>query len=87
MWLPYICYMVHRGTVFKKLCSYYHFLEETNLGTITHIEVDSLNRFHYFFLIFGASTRGYMLNLRPVICANNCHLKGPNKVALLLATV
>ncbi|XP_022880607.1 protein FAR1-RELATED SEQUENCE 4-like [Olea europaea var. sylvestris] len=59
---------------------------ERNPGTVTHIEVDSHNRFHYFFLAFGASVRGYMRYLRPVICVDGSHLKGLYKSTLLLAT-
>lgn len=74
------------GDSFQKLPSYCHVLGERNPGTVTHIEVDSHNRFHYFFLTFGASVRGYMRYLRPVICVDGGHLKGPYKGTLLLAT-
>ncbi|XP_022880619.1 uncharacterized protein LOC111397883 [Olea europaea var. sylvestris] len=35
---------------------------------------------------FGASIRGYMQYLRPVICVDDSHLKGPYKGTLLVAT-
>ncbi|XP_022841856.1 uncharacterized protein LOC111365532 [Olea europaea var. sylvestris] len=47
-----------RGTPeesFQKLPSYCHMLTEKNPGTIAHIELDSNNRFLYFFLAFGPS--------------------------------
>ncbi|XP_022876785.1 uncharacterized protein LOC111394990 [Olea europaea var. sylvestris] len=71
---------------FQRLSSYYHVLGENNPRTVTHIELDSRNRFHYFFLTFGASIRGYMQYLRPVVCIDGSHLKGPYKDTLLLAT-
>jgi hypothetical protein len=71
---------------FQKLSSYCHVLGECNPGTVTHIEVDSHDRFHYFFLAFGASIRGYIQYMRPVICVDGSHLKGPYKGTLLLAT-
>ncbi|XP_022897502.1 uncharacterized protein LOC111411177 [Olea europaea var. sylvestris] len=71
---------------FQKLSSYCHVLGENNPGTVTHIELDSRDRFHYFFLAFGASIRGYMQYLRPVVCVDGSHLKGPYKGTLLLAT-
>ncbi|XP_022880686.1 uncharacterized protein LOC111397956 [Olea europaea var. sylvestris] len=74
------------GDSFQKLSSYCHILQESNPGTVTHIEIDSRNRFHYLFLAFGASTRGYLHYLRPVICVDGNHLKGPYKGTLLLAT-
>ncbi|XP_022872850.1 uncharacterized protein LOC111391817 [Olea europaea var. sylvestris] len=74
------------GDSFQKLSSYYHLLRESNPGTVTHIEVDSRNKFHYLFLAFGASIRGYLHYLRTVICVDGSHLKGPYKGTLLLAT-
>ncbi|XP_022843465.1 uncharacterized protein LOC111367021 [Olea europaea var. sylvestris] len=71
---------------FQKLFSYCHVLGENNPETVTHIEIDSHNRFHYFFLAFGASIHGYMQYLRPVVCADSSHLKGPYKGTLLLTT-
>ncbi|XP_022897690.1 uncharacterized protein LOC111411386 [Olea europaea var. sylvestris] len=71
---------------FQKLSSYCHVLGENNPGMVTHIELDSHDRFHYFFLAFGASIRGYMQYLRPVVCVDGSHLKGPYKGTLLLAT-
>ncbi|XP_022880846.1 uncharacterized protein LOC111398126 [Olea europaea var. sylvestris] len=71
---------------FQKLSSYCHVVGESNPGTVTHIELDSQNRFHYFFLTFGASIRGYTQYLRPVICVDGSHLKGSYKGTLLLAT-
>ncbi|XP_022857392.1 uncharacterized protein LOC111378430 [Olea europaea var. sylvestris] len=64
----------------------HHQARESNPGTVTHIEVDSRNRFHYLFLAFGASIRGYLQYMRPVICVDGSHLKGPYKGTLLLAT-
>ncbi|XP_022854521.1 uncharacterized protein LOC111375842 [Olea europaea var. sylvestris] len=74
------------GDSFQKLSSYCHVLGESNPGTVTHIEVDSRNRFYYFFLAFGTSIRGYIHYLRPVICVDGSHLKGPYKGTLLLTT-
>ncbi|XP_022880717.1 uncharacterized protein LOC111397985 [Olea europaea var. sylvestris] len=71
---------------FQKLSSYCHVVGESNPGTVTHIEVDCCNRFRYFFVAFGASIRGYMQYLRPVICVDGSHLKGPYKGTLLVAT-
>ncbi|XP_022899241.1 uncharacterized protein LOC111412537 [Olea europaea var. sylvestris] len=67
---------------FQKLSSYCHVVGESNPGTVTHIEVDSCN----FFVTFGASIRGYMQYLRPFICVDGSHLKGPYKGTLLVAT-
>ncbi|XP_022891757.1 uncharacterized protein LOC111406598 [Olea europaea var. sylvestris] len=79
-------HMLHGKDSFQKLSSYCQVLGENNPGTVTHIELDSRDRFHYFFLAFGASIRGYMQYLRPVVCINGSHLKGPYKGTLLLAT-
>lgn len=67
------------GDSFQKLFSYCHIL-------VTHIELDSRNRFYYFFFVFSASIRGYVYYLRPVICVDGSHLKGLYKGTLLLAT-
>ncbi|XP_022866417.1 uncharacterized protein LOC111386195 [Olea europaea var. sylvestris] len=82
-------HMLHgtSGDSFQKLSSYCHVLGESKPGTVTHIEVDSHNRFHYIFLAFGASIRGYVHYLRLVICVDDSHLKCPYKGNLLLATV
>ncbi|XP_022883679.1 uncharacterized protein LOC111400499 [Olea europaea var. sylvestris] len=74
------------GDSFQKLSSYCHVQGESNPGTVTHIKVDSRNRFHYLFLAFGASIRCYLHYIRPVICVDDNHLKGPYKGTLLLAT-
>ncbi|XP_022869392.1 uncharacterized protein LOC111388813 [Olea europaea var. sylvestris] len=81
-------HMLHStpGDSFQKLSSYCYVLGESNLGAVTHIEVDSRNRFHYLFLAFGASIRGYLHYMRPVICVDDNHLKGPYKGTLLLVT-
>ncbi|XP_022859737.1 uncharacterized protein LOC111380410 [Olea europaea var. sylvestris] len=71
---------------FQKLSSYCQVLGENNPGTVTHIELDSHDRFHYFFLAFGASIRGYIQYLRPIVCVDGSHLKGPYKGTLLLTT-
>ncbi|XP_022880517.1 PKS-NRPS hybrid synthetase CHGG_01239-like [Olea europaea var. sylvestris] len=71
---------------FQKLSSYCHVVGESNPGTFTHIEVDFCNRFCYFFVAFGASICGYMQYLRPIICVDGSHLKGPYKGTLLVAT-
>ncbi|XP_022880786.1 uncharacterized protein LOC111398064 [Olea europaea var. sylvestris] len=71
-------HMLHgtRGDSFQKLSSYCHVLRESNPGTVTHIKLDSRNRFYYFFQAFGASIQGYVHYLRPVICVDDSHLKG-----------
>ncbi|XP_022868064.1 uncharacterized protein LOC111387713 [Olea europaea var. sylvestris] len=74
------------GDNFQKLSSYCHVLGESNPRTVTHIEVDSCNRFHYLFLAFDASIRGYLHYLRPVIYVDDSHLKGSYKGTLLLTT-
>ncbi|XP_022849788.1 uncharacterized protein LOC111371851 [Olea europaea var. sylvestris] len=76
-----------RGTPeesFQKLPSYCHMLTEKNPGTIAHIELDSNNRFLYFFLAFGPSVRGFREYMRPVICVDGSHLKGQYKGILLV---
>lgn len=42
--------------------------------------------FHYFFLGFGASTRGYIHYSRLIICVAYSYLNGPYKCTLLLTT-
>ncbi|XP_022842149.1 uncharacterized protein LOC111365876 [Olea europaea var. sylvestris] len=69
----------------QKLPSYCHMLTENNPGTIAHIELDSNNRFLYFFLAFGPSVCGFREYMRPVICVDGSHLKGQYKGTLLLA--
>ncbi|XP_022897696.1 uncharacterized protein LOC111411393 [Olea europaea var. sylvestris] len=74
------------GYNFQKLLSYCHVLGESNPRTVNYIEVDACNMFYYFFRTFGASIRGNMHYLRPVIYVDSSHLKGPYKGTLLLAT-
>ncbi|XP_022893941.1 uncharacterized protein LOC111408408 [Olea europaea var. sylvestris] len=74
------------GDSFQKLSSYCHVLGESNPGTVTYIEIDTHNKIHYLFLAFGASIRGYLHYMRPVICVDSSHLKGPYKGTLLLTT-
>lgn len=83
-WLLYVCNIIYQRIVLKriKLASYYHVLWESNLSTVTHIEIDFHKSFHYFFLTFGASIHSYIHYL--CWCS---YLKGLYKDILLLATV
>lgn len=69
---------------FQKLSSYCHVLGEK---LPLYFEVDSCNRFRYFFLTFGIRIFGYLEYLRPIICVEENYLRGPYKDTLLLATV
>ncbi|XP_022852007.1 uncharacterized protein LOC111373675 [Olea europaea var. sylvestris] len=72
---------------FQKLPSYCHMLTEKNPGTIAHIELDSNNRFLYFFLAFGPSVRDFREYMRPIICVDGSYLKGQYKGTLLVAAL
>lgn len=46
---------------YEILSRWFHMVKVKNLGYVTHIEVDSYNKFKYEFLAFGALVRGKML--------------------------
>ncbi|KAL3649199.1 hypothetical protein CASFOL_005602 [Castilleja foliolosa] len=71
---------------FAKLPAYLHRLKEVNPGTITHIESLEDGHFRYCFMSLGASIRGFLGNIRPVIAIDGTFLKGKLGGTLLLAT-
>ena len=44
---------------FAMLPSYCHVLKEVNQDTVTHVELNSDNKFKYFFMALGAAIRGF----------------------------
>ena len=76
-----------RGTPkhsFAMLPSYCHVLKEVNPGTVTHIELDSDNKFKYFFMALGAAIRGFRF-MRKVIGVDEAWIKIQHKRVLLIA--
>ncbi|KAL3642159.1 hypothetical protein CASFOL_012974 [Castilleja foliolosa] len=71
---------------FAKLPAYFHRLKEVNPGTITHIERHEDGHFKYCFMSLGASQRGFLANIRPVIAIDGTFLRGKYGGTLLLAT-
>ncbi|KAL3655614.1 hypothetical protein CASFOL_000010 [Castilleja foliolosa] len=71
---------------FAKLPAYLHRLKEVNPGTITHIESAEDGHFRYCFMSLGASIRGFLGNIRPVIAIDGTFLRGKYGGTLLLAT-
>jgi hypothetical protein len=76
-----------RGTPqhsFAMLPSYCYMLKQVNKGTLTHIEVDSDNKFKYFFMALGAAIRGFK-NMRKVIGIDGAWIKTKYKGVLMVA--
>ena len=76
-----------RGTPkhsFGMLPSYCHVLKEVNPDTVTHIELDSDNKFKYFFMALGAAIRGFRF-MRKVIGVDGAWIKTQHKGVLLVA--
>ncbi|XP_038701913.1 uncharacterized protein LOC119998649 [Tripterygium wilfordii] len=71
---------------FAELPSFFAQLESNNPGTVTHIELDSINRLKYCFMAIGPSLRGFRTCIRPVICVDGTHLKGKYLGTLFVAT-
>ncbi|KAL3646052.1 hypothetical protein CASFOL_011232 [Castilleja foliolosa] len=71
---------------FAKLPAFFHRLKEVNPGTITHIERHEDGHFKYCFMSLGASIRGFLGNIRPVIAIDGTFLRGKYGGTLLLAT-
>lgn len=68
-----------RGIVeklFLKLPLYFHILRANNLGTITYIEVDPLERFKYFLMTLKPSLQGFSICLRRIIIVDGAYLLG-----------
>ena len=69
---------------YERLPSYLEQIKAANPGSITAIELDSLNRFKYLFLAFGASIRGFKYQRR-VIVVDGTHLSGKYGGTMLVA--
>ncbi|XP_013624639.1 PREDICTED: uncharacterized protein LOC106330764 [Brassica oleracea var. oleracea] len=69
---------------YERLPSYLEQISLTNPGSITGLELDSLNRFKYLFLSFGASIRGFRYQTR-VIVVDGTHLNGKYQGVMLVA--
>ena len=69
---------------YERLPSYLEQISLANPGSITGLELDSLNRFKYLFLSFGASIRGFQYQ-RPVIVVDGTHLSGKYEGVMLIA--
>ncbi|CAN6712422.1 unnamed protein product [Malus baccata var. baccata] len=61
---------------FATLPAYCAMLESKNHGTVTHIETDDNNHFLYFFIVMGASIRGFQGSMRHVVAVDGTFLKG-----------
>nr|VDD55179.1 unnamed protein product [Brassica oleracea] len=72
--------------VYERLPSYLEKIKAANPGSITAIELDSLNRFKYLFLSFRASIRGFKYQ-RKVIVVDGTHLSGKYEGTMLVAAV
>ena len=59
-------------------------LEQTILGMVTKMKIDSKNRFQYLFLAFSSSINGF-LSCRPVIAIDKTYLKRKYKGVLFVA--
>ncbi|XP_013630834.1 PREDICTED: uncharacterized protein LOC106336532 [Brassica oleracea var. oleracea] len=69
---------------YEQLPSYLEQISLVNLGSITGLELDSLNKFKYIFLSFGASIRGFQYQRR-VIVVDGTHLSGKYEGVILVA--
>ncbi|XP_013588949.1 PREDICTED: uncharacterized protein LOC106297211 [Brassica oleracea var. oleracea] len=69
---------------YERLPSYLEQISLANLGSITGLELDSLNRFKYLFLSFGYSIRGFQYQRR-VIVVDGTHLSGKYEGVMFVA--
>ena len=69
---------------FAMLLSYYHALKEVNPDMVTHIEVDSNNKFNYFFMTLGAAVRVFTFMIK-VISVEEAWIKTQHKRVLVVA--
>ncbi|XP_022866416.1 uncharacterized protein LOC111386194 [Olea europaea var. sylvestris] len=58
---------------FGKILSFFYILQQKNPGTITELEIDSHNRFKYYFMVLGASIQGWE-HCRPVVVVDGTYL-------------
>ncbi|XP_033129359.1 uncharacterized protein LOC103848092 [Brassica rapa] len=69
---------------YSRLPSYFEQISLANPDSITAIELDSINRFKYIFLAFGASIKGFKYQRR-VIVVDGTHLSGKYGGVMLVA--
>ncbi|KAL0838190.1 hypothetical protein Bca101_090080 [Brassica carinata] len=69
---------------YSRLPSYLEQISLANPDSITAIELDSINRFKYLFLSFGASIKGFKYQRR-VIVVDGTHLSGKYGGVMLVA--
>ena len=69
---------------YERQPSYLEQISLANPGSITGLELDSLNRFKYLFLSFGVSIRGFQYQRR-VIVVDGTHLSGKYEGVMLVA--
>ncbi|KAL0826640.1 hypothetical protein Bca101_050317 [Brassica carinata] len=69
---------------YSRLPSYLEQISLANPDSITAIELDSINRFKYIFLSFGASIKGFKYQRR-VIVVDGTHLSGKYGGVMLIA--
>jgi len=69
---------------YSRLPSYLEQISLANPDSITAIELDSINRFKYLFLSFGASIKGFKYQRR-VIVVDGTHLNGKYGGVMLVA--
>lgn len=60
---------------FNKIPEFFYILQQTNLGTVTGLQIDGHSRFKYCFMALGASIRG-LKHCRPVVVVDETYLNG-----------
>ncbi|XP_062085307.1 uncharacterized protein LOC133791392 [Humulus lupulus] len=70
---------------YRDIPRYLHILKHKNLGTVTDLEIDSLNRFKYLFMAMGQSILGWKHCIL-VIVVDGTFLKAPFGGTLLTAS-
>ncbi|XP_022870200.1 uncharacterized protein LOC111389508 [Olea europaea var. sylvestris] len=71
-------------TSFQSLSSYFFMLEQINIGTVTRIETDHLDRYKYYFMALGPLIVGWKY-CRPVIIVDATYLNGHYEGTLFTA--
>ncbi|KAL6567832.1 hypothetical protein OROGR_001500 [Orobanche gracilis] len=83
-WAIELIYGGHQES-FQLLPGYLHMLRETNLGTLTDLDIGPDGRFKHLFVALGSCRMAYTFCLRPVIIVDGTHLKGRNNGILFVA--
>ncbi|KAK2639067.1 hypothetical protein Ddye_026862 [Dipteronia dyeriana] len=80
-----LTYRTHEKS-FQLLPSFGYVLEQQNPSTTTDLQCDEDGKFLYFFMLLGASLRGFQRCMGPVIVVDDTYLKGRFRGTMFVAT-